>query len=128
MRAPLPLFGAAIALCVATTAHADITILKEDGSPVTPSDATVTFNPKTGGWTIVLHALYNVGGWSRYDIRGNGGEVIDRLQIDVPVLGSARWQLHPGVARRSSWTSSATGRSASRPCTRSCRRAPRRRS
>ncbi|MDY7107762.1 MAG: hypothetical protein SYC29_03915 [Planctomycetota bacterium] len=70
-------------------ARASLHIYKSDGSEAAEHEATMTYNPDTEGWDITLHALYAPGYWTRYDIRGDAGETIDNLFIDVPwALGS----------------------------------------
>jgi len=83
---------ALIMATVAVRAHGAITITKLDGSEADAAEATKTLNPLTGGWDIVLMALYAPAGETRYTITADGGEVIDNLLIDVPC-----WQDPDGV-------------------------------
>ena len=70
----------------ASPAFGALTIIKSNGEEALPSEATLTFDPKTGGWNITLLELYAPGDWTSYDIHGDGGETIDHLVIDVPCL------------------------------------------
>lgn len=80
---------ATIALCSAH-AHAIITIKKANGDPVPNGAATITFLPDIGEYEIHLLQLYNPNLDSVFEIRGNGGEIISLVSIDVngPVAGS----------------------------------------
>lgn len=71
-------------LAACSHTHADVVVLRADGSHASNSQATKTYNAQTGGWDIHLKALYAPGGVTSYTIRANGGEVIDNVWIDVP--------------------------------------------
>jgi hypothetical protein len=76
-------------LC-ASTAMAEVKVVKANGSPVPEGAATMTFNPKTGGWDVELLQLYAPGLESVYEVRANAGEVIDQVLINIngPAAGS----------------------------------------
>jgi hypothetical protein len=80
----LPAVLAALPIACAGTARADLTVIKADGTPATPAEATRTLDPVTGEWTVTLNALYDPGGWTLYEIHGNGGEILADVVIDVP--------------------------------------------
>lgn len=64
-------------------AQGDLSIQTVEGE-ATDTHATKTYNANTGGWNVTLHALYNPGNVSLYELHGTGGVVIDNLIIDVP--------------------------------------------
>jgi hypothetical protein len=76
--------AAAAALVPASRAESALQIAKANGNPVPAGAATMTYNAETGGWTIILHDLYNPAGDTVYNIHGDGGETIDAVIIDVP--------------------------------------------
>lgn len=69
---------------------AAIVITKSNGAPVPDGSATVTFNPKTGGWNVQLLQLYLQWGDTVFEIHGNGGETIDTIvsAVNGPPAGS----------------------------------------
>lgn len=73
----------AASAAVATSAHAEIMILRADGSKAPSSQASKAYNIHTGGWDIHLKSLYAPGGVTSYIIRANAGEIIDNVLIDV---------------------------------------------
>ena len=76
--------AAVAALSSARAPRGALTVLKSNGEEASPSEATVTFDAKTGGWNITLHKLYSPGDWTSYDVHGDAGEIIDNIVIDVP--------------------------------------------
>ncbi|MHC5022854.1 MAG: hypothetical protein ACYTGG_02925 [Planctomycetota bacterium] len=89
--------GAVMASVLALTAScpASITVLKSGGVPASPAEATVTHDPSSGAWNVILHALYAPGGDTIYEVRGSGGEVLDNLLIDVPCWESPAGECMP---------------------------------
>ncbi|NNM26214.1 MAG: hypothetical protein HKO59_09570 [Phycisphaerales bacterium] len=77
---------AAVIAVAATAGGAEGTlyVLRGDGEFASPDEASIVFDPATGGWTITLLELYAPGGETRYEIHANGAEIIDNVFIDVP--------------------------------------------
>ena len=84
MRHYLPAAAVAALVVGASPALGTLTVLKSNGEEASPSEATVAFDAKTGGWNITLHKLYAPGDWTSYDVHGDAGEIIDNIVIDVP--------------------------------------------
>lgn len=89
MRATLRAAALLGVTAACSAAHADLRVITLDGDAES-NQATVYYDPVTGGYTITLHLLYNQWGDSLYEIHGNAGEVIDSLVIDIdgPPAGS----------------------------------------
>ncbi len=86
---------ALVAMCASTmvlthSVNAAISVLKNDGSPAEPEEAEIVFIKELEAWRITLLALHNPWGETKYDIHGDGGEVIDQILIKVegPPAGS----------------------------------------
>lgn len=76
-------------------ARADIVILRSDGSEAPVNQAPMWQDSQTGRWHIVLQALYAPSGVTLYEIRGNGGESIERIIINVPCWTGPNGQCVP---------------------------------
>jgi hypothetical protein len=77
-------------LGAANWAHAEIKVVKANGQPLPDGAATLTYNFLTDGWDVDLLQLYAPNSDSVFEIRADGGEVIDNIFISVngPPAGS----------------------------------------
>ncbi len=85
---------AAVAVCAAS-ARADLTIYLAGGQVADDDDVLLWQDWQSGNWHIIIQKLYNPGGVSLYEIRGNGGEIIDRIIIHVPCWQAPNGQCVP---------------------------------
>ncbi len=84
-------FSALVAIFVfAAIVRADLTIIDSTGAPVAPENYVIAWDETEQAYDIVLLGLFNPWGDTTYEIHGNGGESIDRLEIAVngPTAGS----------------------------------------
>lgn len=80
-----------LAFCMSSTAvHADLTIIDAVGEPVPPENYIIAWDDAAQAYDIILLELSNPWGDTTYEIHGDGGESIDRLEVAVngPTAGS----------------------------------------
>lgn len=82
--------AACAAMIAASQAWAEIKVVKSNGQPVPEGAASLTYNFDTGGWNVDLLELYAPNAESVFEVRANGGEVIENIVIHVngPPAGS----------------------------------------
>lgn len=68
---------------LAMNAHAELRVLLSGGGEPGEGQVEISYDETAGGYRIELLDLYDPGGWSRYTIVGDGGEVIEEILIDI---------------------------------------------